>query len=601
MLAAVLLTAIFAFVALAVDTGAVLMTKTDMQNAVDAAALAASQEIVRAVEQAAEEGPGSTGISSLVEMNAREVAREVAAANGVQINPAQDVVFGRRSYDEATNSWPIEWGAEPYNVVKVTANRNQPNLEQPDGEIELSFGWAVGKSSVPLSVSAAAFVEARDLALVLDYSGSMNHDSQFRGPALDKLGQAAIEANLFDIWKDLGSPVYGNLPYKPDYVTVPKAPADVTWKGRTVEITFKQDCTRVYLEFANGAGQYFKGGKAGRTKSYEGTGSYFGKLVAITWVERGVWTPYDFYDSHTIKAALGLDVVPYPYKRGSWDNYIDYCRDSTGTTPWYDKDIYTTGYRRKFGMLTLVEFWISKRKTFSETEELWKTRHYPFHAVKEGAGLFCDFLKDLKFGDYLGLVTYDETSRIETGLDENGMPIVDLGRNLVTNNYSDINTIQQHKQAAHYSHTTNIGAGIDQAIELLTNWGRYGAKSTIVLMTDGRANVSDPEWSPPEGWDWNTLTDYDGDGIADYSTKDEDKLYGIGKAKEAVDNGCTIHTMSVGASADREMMKAIAFIGGGVWIDIPGGSTVSEMEEQLLDAFTEIAAKVPPAKLVYAD
>ena len=49
------------------------------------------------------------------------------------------------------------------------------------------------------------------------------------------------------------------------------------------------------------------------------------------------------------------------------------------------------------------------------------------------------------------------------------------------------------------------------------------------------------------------------------------------------------------------MMEAIAFIGGGIWLDIPGGTTVSAMEAQVLDAFEQIAAYVPPAKLVYED
>ncbi len=41
-------------------------------------------------------------------------------------------------------------------------------------------------------------------------------------------------------------------------------------------------------------------------------------------------------------------------------------------------------------------------------------------------------------------------------------------------------------------------------------------------------------------------------------------------------------------------MKAMAFAGGGMHIDIPGGSTVAELEDQLLAAFSRIAAKVPP-------
>ena len=41
---------------------------------------------------------------------------------------------------------------------------------------------------------------------------------------------------------------------------------------------------------------------------------------------------------------------------------------------------------------------------------------------------------------------------------------------------------------------TNIGGGINDAIDLLTDHGRYGAEPTIVLMTDGNANVSDSGW-----------------------------------------------------------------------------------------------------------
>jgi hypothetical protein len=46
------------------------------------------------------------------------------------------------------------------------------------------------------------------------------------------------------------------------------------------------------------------------------------------------------------------------------------------------------------------------------------------------------------------------------------------------------------------------------------------------------------------------------------------------------------------------LMRAIAFVGGGIFIDVPGGDPVV-MEQDLLAAFGQIASKVPPAKLVY--
>jgi hypothetical protein len=49
--------------------------------------------------------------------------------------------------------------------------------------------------------------------LVLDYSGSMAFDSQFVNMSL--LGKPAIEANLQQIWQQLGSPTYGSLAFTP--------------------------------------------------------------------------------------------------------------------------------------------------------------------------------------------------------------------------------------------------------------------------------------------------------------------------------------------------------------------------------------------------
>ena len=34
-------------------------------------------------------------------------------------------------------------------------------------------------------------------------------------------------------------------------------------------------------------------------------------------------------------------------------------------------------------------------------------------------------------------------------------------------------------------------------------------------------------------------------------------------------------------------------------VDVPGGSTVAAMHDQMLDAFGQIASKLPPAQLIY--
>ena len=55
----------------------------------------------------------------------------------------------------------------------------------------------------------------------------------------------------------------------------------------------------------------------------------------------------------------------------------------------------------------------------------------------------------------------------------------------------------------------------------------------------------------------------------------------------------------MGADADRDLMEAIAFAGGGIFIDVPGGGIGRRWRAQLSEAFGQIASKVPPAKLVY--
>src|SRR5690606_3588622 len=100
---------------------------------------------------------------------------------------------------------------------------------------------------------------------------------------------------------------------------------------------------------------------------------------------------------------------------------------------------------------------------------------------------------------------------------------------------------------------------------------RYGARPTIILMTDGQANKHPSGWSLPANFKWSDWTDYDDDGKANYSTNDASKRYAFYEATEAIKRGITIHTTAVGATADRDLMRAIAFAGGGVFINVPGG------------------------------
>jgi hypothetical protein len=158
--------------------------------------------------------------------------------------------------------------------------------------------------------------------------------------------------------------------------------------------------------------------------------------------------------------------------------------------------------------------------------------------------------------------------------------------------------IQRHRQAGYYQATTGLGDGVKKAQEMLAAHGRYGARPTILVMTDGNANVSPSGFSLPDDWNWDDLTDFDGDGTADYITDDRNKQYAFYHAREAINEGATVHTLSVGAGADGDLMNAIGHAGAGVYIDVPGGSSAEANEELLREAFRQIAARVPPPRLM---
>lgn len=553
-----MLVVIFAFMALSVDSGRIVLTETEMQNAVDAAALAASQEIAAAVHNAGQEGTDPTvDPNSIAAEAARDMAATVAAANGVHIDPQTDVRFGKRRYDPDTNSWPIVWDATPVNVVQVVARKDNPDATAADAKLPLAFGWAIGRDSVDLTASATAFVEARDMVLVLDFSGSMNDDSSLNS----SLAMSEVEAALDEMWDELRE-------------------ADPKWPGTSIS-KFPADG---FGDIDSYEGTYISSNKTSTIMNYLGL------------LDNDGYT----YDHLFPQSGRSSDGTPNgkisnnnSYNR--WSGYISYTKNLSGP------------YRKKYGYRTLMSYLQNSRPRSYQSEDLWRTPHYPFHAVKEGTSLFLGFLGDLDFGDEVGLVSYATWAEWEdTHYD--GDVNIDISSDPISSDYSVLDTIQRRHQAGHYDSRTGTGDGILKAREMLVGKAndsedlghvRYGARPTMIVMTDGLANEKKSNWSLPSDFRWSDWTDYDGDGSADYSTSDSKKQYAFWEATEAIRRGITIHSVAVGANADRNLMRAIAFAGDGVFISVPGGSTISEMEDQMLEAFSQIAAKVPPAKLVY--
>jgi hypothetical protein len=391
--------------------------------------------------------------------------------------------------------------------------------------------------------------------LVLDYSASMNDDSELS--AMSVFGQAAVEENIYQMWQDLGAPTYGNMGFWPDWLTFPGDGSEVTWRSEAIDVTATdgEPFTGVYLRYSTNNTQTFTGNWTSGT--FAGTGGNSGKRITQAYVRiDGEWELFDFYNKATVINALGLSGVAYPYPSGSWNNYIDYCLSHSSSMPWYDYNISAAGHRRKFGMLTLINFWNLNKPQHDETPDLWKASQQPITALKEATDLLLDYLHDVEAEDLVGLSVYTHNSSAGAKLES-----------ALTNDYALIKTISRQRQAGHYDLYTNIGAGMRMGRQALVADARPHSQRVMVLMTDGIAN--------------RTLTSA--------SPKD----FALDEADLAAAADIKIMTISLGAGADTALMQEIADRTGGKHFNVPGGGNVADYQAQLEEAFRSIAADRP--------
>lgn len=659
------------FVAFSVDIGMISLTRAKMQSACDAAALAGAMEITHAVETAP---ANETNITGYAKTAAAAKAAQVAQLNGYYVNPSTDVVFGSRTFNPANGTFTTNWSigaSDPTNVLKVTCRKENSDLTKPDAKLRLLFAGIFGSSSTSLRTEATAYVEARDIVVVHDFSRSMNFDSYFSDEYDNGqvLSDAQLLANLQLVYEDLQPMNLGNMGFTPQWLTVSRTNPNLSVQFRlssayvTSEHTLKSvklyytdntnqtltasgttgtftgtgsnasknlsyvqvtasvptdvpqsasvtqsgspNVTAVFsadrlsvavsassswnaytLKFTDGSTQQVSVNASSGT--YSGTSGNAGKTISAVRVKYGsTWrnyinapavtyqtvyndTVYQFDDTDAnVMTCFGLNGVTCP--SGTWSSYISFVRTSAALN--------AKGYREKYGGLTFTQYLMRSRCSNAQTPPLAFTRHYPFHAIKTGHSLLCNFLGNLGFNDHLGMVSYDTYGRIETSQSGTGIPTVDITAAPLGTNYTAINNLMAYKQAGHYYSSTNIGGGMRKAIELLNTYGRSGARPNIILMTDGNANVTDGPTTLPSGWE-SWFNGFNGEGSTydiNFDSPTSSQLnarYSLFyEVNEAVKKGYVVHTIAVGGDADWVTMKAIAHYGKGEHLYIPGGQT----------------------------
>jgi len=173
----------------------------------------------------------------------------------------------------------------------------------------------------------------------------------------------------------------------------------------------------------------------------------------------------------------------------------------------------------------------------------------PIRAAVEAAKMFVSDLLDPAY-DQIGYVRYSTSSEIASEL----QCLRRLGSDACDE--EEINdTVIAALDATHASGNTNIAGGMLNGLEVLStqspHYGRPGATHVMIVMTDGRANEVP-----------NSYCDDDPDRQWPGGTAAQDCV--IYYAYEARDNNVIVYTITLGVSADFELMEEVARLTGGV-------------------------------------
>jgi len=266
-------------------------------------------------------------------------------------------------------------------------------------------------------------------------------------------------------------------------------------------------------------------------------------------------------NTNSIKQQLGLRYrqgshwveVPYPYPSGSWNDWIDYVKSSSNNST-----VKKAGYQKKYGLLTLINYWLERHPSDSATPPLDGVSAQPITAVKDAVEVFMDYIQAVDTDDRIALAIYNAP---------NGEGKVELG---LTDDFEAIVQKAAAAQAGHYHDYTNIAGGLKSARQELDAKGRPNAVKIVVLMTDGNAN-----WAN-----------------GGYSTSSANQNL-LQEAAAAAASGYKVITISLGANADTSIMQQVADITGGTHFNVPGGQAVAAYSDALKDVFHDIARDRP--------
>ena len=166
MLPMVAVTIVILFIAcsFAVDIARMHLTRSELRTSTDAAARAAVESLGR-VQNTEQARDAAIAIAR----------RNIVAGSGLTLEPS-NIVFGNATQG-SDGRFTFSEDTSVINSVRVVGERTPTS---PDGPVSLLFGPLLGTDSFSPTASSTAVRLDRDIALVLDKSGSMGKNGRFQ-------------------------------------------------------------------------------------------------------------------------------------------------------------------------------------------------------------------------------------------------------------------------------------------------------------------------------------------------------------------------------------------------------------------------------------
>lgn len=564
------LVVLLGFCALAIDVMYIYLSQTELQNAVDAASLAAATELVGNVD-------------GDVKDRAKVLANQFAWLNRVTNRHLQladsDIKFGR--YDGDTRQLILEQNLAEGETIDSIWVRGRRTNAAPDGPIRLFFAPIFGLDRAQVAATAVASQRRRYVMFVMDRSGSMCYDTtgvvrkytsrwtdtnsyieyQYNngvyayGPSYN----SRLEAFRKDVPGDVDS--YAGWMWMPDYMLIKETRTLPRQSGGTETKTY---WWRHYAYF------FAKDQGSGAPRSDFLLGHVTAKMAS----ERPRFRAYTYWSGSTPVFSWQNWQSWNVWNGGSMQHFRYVNRDSTGSidSGWMkipaDVDVYG-GFSNMSD--SLRGHYFSAKSYGPVTGRCgYAVARAPVQPIQDSQDAAIEFISLLDHRkDRCGLATYAQKGTLDFQLTD------------------DWAALSSAVQSYDPKGGTAMADGMKRANEELESERVLNSNSSLslkvmILITDGNANVVN---GTTYGNPWGTIT-FNQKSITcgihqTVATAIEQQ------AVRARNNNVRVYTVSFGQDADLKIMPEIATMTNGLFY-------YAENSEDLTDVFRDIFKRLPP-------